>query len=777
MSSNPSPHEALWKALAEPQRRRLLEALRGGARTTGELAEHAEISRYGVMKHLGVLVDAGLVRVERRGRTRYNHLVGGRLQELERSLRRLDGSARSERDESFFDLHAHGFVRLAAAVPTVALADPATNAARIEALYERTAAGGASIACFPELALSGYSIDDLLQQDALLDGVLSGLERLVAATTDRPPLLVVGAPLRFRGRLFNCAVVLGGGAVLGVVPKTYLPNYREFYEKRHFTSAREADFATVELLGREVRFGNDLVFRARGRDDFAVHAEICEDLWTPIPPSTLAAFRGATVLLNLSASNATIGKGGYRRELVSGQSAKCLAAYLYTAAGQGESTTDLAWDGHALVAENGRVLVESERFSDEPQLVFADVDLGRLIQERSRLSSFNDCAAEHADRPARTVPFDHVRPARATILQRAIDRLPYVPDDPARRSERCFETYTIQVTSLAQRMRAARIEKLVIGVSGGLDSTQALLVAARTMDRLGLPRENVLAYTLPGYATSDETLENAWALMKALRVSAEEIDIRPSCEQMLRDLGHPFADGEPVYDVTFENVQAGERTSHLFRLANHHGGLVVGTGDLSELALGWCTYGVGDQMSHYNVNTSVPKTLIHYLIAWVADHESTRKATARVLRRILDTEISPELVPPGEDGQLQSTEKTIGPYELHDFVLYHTTRCGAGPAKVAYLLAHTWSEDLPVSPPDGKYPMVEILRWQREFLRRFFATSQFKRSAAPNGPKVGSGGSLSPRGDWRAPSDSSAAPWLAEHDRAVDWLNRTLSSP
>ena len=787
MSSDPTPQDGLWKALADPTRRLLLDSLRGGPKTTGGLAERASISRYGVMKHLGVLVDAGLVRVERRGRQRLNHLTAEPLRALgDGWLGRLIAAVPGSAERDFFDPGAHGFLRVAAGVPTVALANPAVNAERIEALYARAAEGGAELACFPELALSGYSLDDLLQQEALLEAVLAALARLAATTSERAPPLVVGAPLRFRGRLFNCAVVLAGGAPLGVVPKTYLPNYREFYEKRHFASAREATFSTVELLGREVRFGNDLVFRARGEEAFAFHVELCEDLWTPIPPSTFAAFGGATVLCNLSASNATIAKGGYRRALVEGQSAKALAAYVYTAAGQGESTTDLAWDGHALIAENGALLAESERFSDEPRLVVADVDLGRLVQERMRLSSWVDCAAEHADRGVRPVPFDAQRSPRRGPPERWIDSLPFVPDDEALRSERCFETYNIQVTSLAQRMRAARIERLVIGVSGGLDSTQALLVAARTMDRLGLPRKHVLAYTMPGFATSDETLANAHALMKALRVTGSEIDIRPSCEQMLRDLGHPFAQGEPVYDVTFENVQAGERTSHLFRLANHHGALVVGTGDLSELALGWCTYGVGDQMSHYNVNTSVPKTLIRYLIEWVAEREDTRPATARVLRRILATDISPELVPPGEDGELQSTEATIGPYELHDFALYHATRGGAAPAKLLFLVACAWSRDLPISPEPGsapatpagqRYDLDELGRWLDVFLRRFFGTSQFKRSASPNGPKVGSGGSLSPRGDWRAPSDSSAAVWVAGLDEALAWARRSLQGP
>ncbi len=759
--------DKIWKALSDPQRRGILEALRGGPRTTGDLAQRAEITRYGVMKHLGVLVDAGLVRVERRGRERWNHLVAGPLRELEREwLRPLGnrgrGGAKARR--SFFDLYAHGFVRVAVAVPPLTLADPARNATEIAALYRRAADDGAALALFPELALTGYSLDDLHQQDALLGAALEGLRELAAATASSAALLIVGAPLRFGGRLYNCAVVLGGGRPLGVAPKTYLPGYREFYEKRQFASARDALADTARLLGEEVPFGNDLLFRDEENPDLCVHAEICEDVWTPIPPSTYAAFHGATVLTNLSASNVTIAKSAYRHQLAAGQSAKTLSAYLYAAAGQGESTTDLAWDGHALAYEDGALLAESERFADEPQLVIADVDLDHLVQERARMTSWIDCAADHAHRKARHVPFRFAPPARTTRLRRRVARFPYVPSDPSRRAERCYETYNIQVTSLAQRLRAARVEKVVIGVSGGLDSTQALLVCARTMDRLGLPRENVLAYTMPGFATSKATLANAHELMRALAVAAGEIDIRPSSEQMFRDIGHPYADGEQRYDITFENVQAGERTSHLFRLANQGDAIVVGTGDLSELALGWCTYGVGDQMSHYNVNTSIPKTLIRYLIDWEAGQPETGRATSQVLRRILDTEISPELVPTAEGEGPQSTERTIGPYELHDFDLYYTTRRGYAPAKVAFLFHQAWGE---------KYDLETILRWQHEFLRRFFQTSQFKRSASPNGPKVGSGGSLSPRGDWRAPSDSSAAPWLAELERTRAWIEES----
>ena len=524
-------------------------------------------------------------------------------------------------------------------------------------------------------------------------------------------------------------------------------------------------------------FGNNLFFRDQNNPDFCVHAEICEDVWVPIPPSTFAAFGGATILTNLSASNITIGKAGYRRQLALGQSAKTLSAYLYSGAGAGESTTDLAWDGHALICENGKLLSESQRFSEKSQLIFADIDLDRLIQERARMTSFVDCATDHRDRvrDMRNIPFTFLPPDQVTRLSRKVERFPYVPIDRARRDERCYEVYNIQVSALAQRLSAAGIQKIVIGVSGGLDSSHALIVSVRAMDRLGLPRKNVLGYTMPGFATSASTRENAWSLMKVLDVTAREINIRPSCEQMFKDIDHPFSRGEKQYDVTFENVQAGERTSHLFRLANFHEAMVVGTGDLSELALGWCTYGVGDHMAHYNVNASVPKTLIRYVIQWVADHREVKLETASVLRKILSSKISPELIP-GKDknGPSQDTEAAIGPYELHDFSLYYMTRRGYRPSKVIFLSTHAWANDLPGVQADSPYGVEEILKWQGVFLKRFFLTSQYKRSAVPNGPKVGSGGSLSPRGDWRAPSDNRAEPWFSDLENTRSWLHKSI---
>ena len=681
----------------------------------------------------------------------------------------------------FGSLYRHGFVRVAVGVPAVRVADPAFNAERTLDLARRASDVQAAVVVFPEMGICAYTNDDLFHQEALLAATVDALAHLRDESRTLTPVLVVGAALRFEGKLFNCAVVLYRGQVLGIVPKTYLPNYREFYEKRQFTSARDAINREVRFLDQLVPFGNDLVFRASTLPDFALHAEICEDVWVPIPPSTYAALAGATVLLNLSASNITIGKAEYRRTLCASQSGRCVAAYLYSAAGVGESTTDLAWDGYALIYENTELLAESQRFAPTEQLITADIDLERLVQDRMRLTSFNDSAGEYRERlrAVRQVSFDFEVPGGAVALEREVARFPYVPPDVAERDARCYEAYNIQVEGLAKRLASTGIERVVIGVSGGLDSTQALIVAARTMDRLGLPRANVLAYTMPGFATSTTTKRNAWALMRALGVSAEEIDIRPSCMQMLRDLGHPFAAGEPVYDVTFENVQAGERTSHLFRLANYHQALVVGTGDLSELALGWATYGVGDQMSHYNVNVSVPKTLIQYLIRWAIASQQFDEETGGVLQAIVETEISPELVPhaksPAGDGAethdspAQSSEAIVGPYELQDFTLYYTTRYGFRPSKIAYLSYHAWHDRSQGAWPDGlpderrhEYDLATIKRWLEVFVVRFFKLSQFKRSASPNGPKVGSGGSLSPRGDWRAPSDAEATAWLAD---------------
>ncbi|RPI15180.1 MAG: NAD(+) synthase [Lysobacterales bacterium] len=680
--------------------------------------------------------------------------------------------ARRPADPLPFDsIYRHGYARVAVATPGVEVASPGHNVARTLELADRAAREQAVLAVFPELGLSAYSNEDLFQQDALLDASLEALAAVAEASRRLSCALAVGVPLRADDRLFNCAVLVHRGRLLGVVPKSYLPNYREFYERRQFAPAAQARSSTLALLGQQVPFGTDLLFPFSRLPGFVLHLEICEDVWVPLPPSTLAALTGATVLANLSASDITVGKADYRRLLCASQSAKCVAASLYSAAGPGESTTELAWDGHALVYENGERLAESQRFPTEPGIITADLDLDHLRQERMRLTSFGDNAAVHAGAipDFRRIEVDVEVPAGSVPLRRRVERYPYVPSDPAKRDERCAEVYDIQVQGLMKRLSATGIDKVVIGISGGLDSTQAALVAVRAFDRLGLPRRNVLGYTLPGFGTSRHTFDSAHALMKALGISAEEIDIRPGSQLMLERIGHPAGKGQPVHDVTYENVQAGERTSHLFRLANLHGGLVVGTGDLSELALGFTTYGVGDHMSHYNVNASVPKTLIQHLVRWLVATKQFDAPTTRVLDRIVNTEISPELVPGSGEEPAQASQAVVGPYELQDFNLYYLSRFGYRPSKVAFLALAAWSDrasgNWPDTVPEGErreYDLAAIRHWLEVFLRRFFQGSQFKRSAMPNGPKVGSGGSLSPRGDWRAPSDSPATVWLDE---------------
>ncbi len=658
--------------------------------------------------------------------------------------------------KDFFNLYRHGFARMAVATPLVRVADPEYNLAATLELLQRAARERVALVVFPELGLAAYTSDDLFHQQALIDAAENALSQLLKRSARLPLAALVGLPVALEGRLYNCAALVCRGRLVGVVPKTYLPNYREFYEARQFTPGDAARQTEIRLAGQSAPFGTGLLFRLAEQPQLVLHVEICEDLWVPAPPSSFAAMAGATVIANLSASNITVGKDGYRRQLASNQSARCLAAYLYSAAGQGESSTDLAWDGHAMIYENGTLVAESRRFAEEPQLAVADVDLGRLLADRMRQNTFSASALRHSGEVARfrSVELSLPLPAGKLPLQRLIEPFPYVPSDTANRSLRCEEVYRIQVQGLITRMRATGTQKLIIGVSGGLDSTQALLVCARAMDQLKLPRRNILAFTMPGFATSTRTRNQAWQLMRAVGASAEEIDIKPSCMQLLKDIGHPFAKGRKVYDITFENVQAGERTNHLFRLANFHGGFVVGTGDLSELALGWSTYGVGDHMSHYNVNASVPKTLIQYLVGWVAESDEFNAEVKRALRRVLETEISPELVP----GK-QRTEDIIGPYELQDFNLYYILRFGYTPEKVAFLAWTAWK---------GKYRLAVIKKWLGVFLKRFFQTSQYKRSAMPNAPKVGSGGSLSPRGDWRAPSDSVANAWLANLKNVPD---------
>jgi NAD+ synthase (glutamine-hydrolysing) len=653
----------------------------------------------------------------------------------------------------FASLYRHGFVRTALGCPVSHPGQPGANAVEIARLAKDAAAGNAVLAVFPELCLTGYSVEDLHLQDALLSAAEAAFAALAAETAALETALVVGAPIRFRGAVYNCALVLHRGRLIGVTPKTHLPNYREFYEKRWFASGANVRGETIRFAGQTAPFGTDLLFEAAAIPDLCLHTEICEDLWAPVSPSAEAALAGASVIANLSASNVTIGKAAHRRMLCDAQSAKLACAYLYAAAGPGESTTDLAWDGQASAHELGETLVESERFPKGGALTFADIDLGRIRQERMRLPTFRDGADLTQAKPWRRLSLDIAPPADETPLARAIARFPFVPDEPARRDADCYEAYEIQVHGLMKRIAASGVKTAIIGVSGGLDSTHALIVTAKTFDRLGMSRKAIRAYTLPGFATSEGTKTQAWALMKALGVTGEEIDIRPAAERMLKEIGHPAGRGEKVHDVTYENVQAGLRTDYLFRLANLHHGLVIGTGDLSELALGWCTYGVGDHMSHYGVNAGVPKTLIQHLIRWCVTSGQYDPNTNDVLTAVLAQEISPELVPAGADGKLQSTEDLIGPYALHDFFLHYAMRWGFAPSKIAFLAAAAFA---------GAYPYSEIRKWLEVFVQRFYGTSQFKRSALPNGPKVSSAGALSPRGDWRAPSDVAAETWLAE---------------
>ena len=716
----------------------------------------------------------------------------------------------------FLSAYDQGFARVAAVTLPVVPVDPAANAAAIIEQARALADDGVCLAAFPELCLTGYAIDDLLLSDVLLSDVLTAIETLRAASADLLTALVVGAPLRLGDRLYNCALVIQGGRVRGVAPKSYLPTYREFYEKRHFApgDALPAGVESIELPGvrsgsdgaepaARVPFGANLLFEVDDVPGLTFHVEVCEDMWVPVPPSSLAALAGATVLVNISGSPITVGRAEDRELLARSSSARGLAAYVYAAAGQGESSTDLAWDGQTLVYENGELLGSTERFPDGPRATVVDVDIEGLRAERLRQGTFADNArtlsAPVAGSPVAAATFtdpaafrrigictaDLAAPRTDIGLRRRVDRFPFVPDDPARLAQDCYEAYNIQVAALVQRLGAIGNPKIVIGVSGGLDSTHALIVAARAMDRLGRLRSDIHAITMPGFATSAGTRRNAEDLAVGLGCTFEELDIRATATQMLTEMGHPYgeyartgvlpdgADERDLYDVTFENVQAGLRTDFLFRIANHRGGIVLGTGDLSELALGWCTFGVGDQMAHYGVNAGIPKTLIQHLIRWVVAEKLFDDAVGRTLLSILDTEISPELVPAEASGAIQSTQAKIGPYALQDFTLWHVLRRGSRPSRIAFLAHKAWSDagsgDWPEGlPPTEKvaYDLPEIRRWLELFHRRFFS-NQFKRSTLPNGPKVVAGGSLSPRGDWRMPSDAAATAWLDELERNV----------
>lgn len=645
----------------------------------------------------------------------------------------------------------YGYLRCTAVSPLVKPADVAFNCTQIASAYDDAARDGSSLVLFPELSITGYTCADLFHQDLLCDAALEALG-VLAAKTAGGPALVVGLPLARDGMLWNCAAVLADGRIAALVPKSWLPDYKEFYESRWFSPGTASLPQSISLGAVEVPFGTDLLFcleRETSRPvTFAI--EVCEDLWVALPPSTLQALAGATLLLNPSASTEIVGKADYRRSLVANQSGRCIAAYLYAGAGPGESTTDVVYSGHCLAAEYGSILAEGPRFSRETTGISVDFDLDRMENERRQNKSFG---AQAEALSAGSFGPQHWRTVRigAPVWQekcftRSVDPHPFVPRDPATLDERCHEIFSIQVAALAKRVEHSGAKTLVIGISGGLDSTLALLVAARTLDRLNRPHSDILAVTMPGFGTTDMTLTNARELMRCLGVDIREIDIRPACLQHFADIGHDPA----VHDVTYENVQARERTQLLMDLANKSGGLVVGTGDLSEAALGWSTYN-GDHMSMYAVNCSVPKTLVKHLVSWVAARESDR-ATASVLEAVVATPISPELLPPDARGKIaQKTEDLVGPYELHDFFLYHHVRRGEAPKKILFQATQAFG---------GRYDEKTIRSWLRVFYRRFFA-QQFKRSCVPDGPKVGST-SLSPRGDWRMPSDASAALWLKE---------------
>lgn len=631
---------------------------------------------------------------------------------------------------------------MAAAVPEVKVADCAFNAGRIAGLMERAEEAGVQLVCFPELSLTGYTCGDLFYQQVLLAKAAEELEKLLERTASLRLVALVGMPLVAGTQVFNAAVAIQQGRVLGVVPKTYLPNYSEFYEKRWFAPASEALSGTVELCGNPVPFGTDLLFSSAG-GEVTFGIEICEDSWTPVPPSSLLAMQGAQLLFNLSASNEAIGKHDYVLSLVKQQSARCVAGYVYASAGFGESTTDVVFAGNGLIAENGTLLAASERFSLEEQLVISEIDVHRLDADRRRITSFAEYNRTSGGKEYRRIKFS--LPDVPAVLSRPVYPYPFVPSEKEMNA-RCEEIFAIQTSGLAKRMVHTHTKHLVVGISGGLDSTLALLVCARTCDRLGIPRSSIIGITMPGFGTTGRTYANALALMRSLDVTVREIPIREACELHFRDIGH----SPEVHDVTYENAQARERTQILMDVANQVNGLVVGTGDLSELALGWATYN-GDQMSMYGVNAGIPKTLVRYLVKWVADTQ-VDKASADTLRDILETPVSPELLPAAGDGTIaQKTEDIVGPYELHDFFLYYMIRFGFGPAKIFYLAQQAFA---------GLYSAETIKKWLVIFMRRFFA-QQFKRSCMPDGPKVGSI-NLSPRGDWRMPSDAAATAWLEE---------------
>jgi NAD+ synthase (glutamine-hydrolysing) len=638
-----------------------------------------------------------------------------------------------------------GMFRVAAVSPELKVADVTFNLTAIETATLQAADQGAHLIVFPELSLTGYSCGDLFYQQSLLEQVREGLATLTNLSDQTGMILIVGAPVRQSGRLFNAAVVMSHGRICGVVPKTYLPNTQEFYEERWFSSASDLADDQLTWLTEAPPFGTDLLFDVDGVPDCLFGIEICEDAWVASPPSGAMAAAGATLLINLSASPETLGKCSYRRALVEAQSARCLAAYVYASAGPGESSTDLVFSGHSLIAEYGQVLAETSRFQFATQFAIADIDIQRLVHERLRNNSY---AASQSEQEFLLIPVE-VTQRQADDLLRSIDKKPFVPADNAERQARCEEIFAIQTTALMKRLLHTGSQKVVLGISGGLDSTLALLVTVRAFDRLEWSRDDIIAVTMPGFGTTARTRNNAETLASELGVRLRSISIDAAVRQHFSDIGQD----PDQHDITYENSQARERTQILMDLANQVGGLVIGTGDLSELALGWATYN-GDHMSMYGVNASIPKTLVRYLIEWCADAAFSGRVS-EVLHDVCATPVSPELLPPNAAGDIsQKTEDHVGPYELHDFFLFHVVRNQFAPRKILDLACRAFAED---------YPRAEIIKWLRLFYQRFF-TQQFKRSCLPDGPKVGSV-SLSPRGDWRMPSDASVALWLSELER------------
>ncbi|MBI2064693.1 MAG: NAD(+) synthase [Candidatus Yanofskybacteria bacterium] len=638
----------------------------------------------------------------------------------------------------------HGFIRVAAAVPKMKVGDIDYNVAQILEFAKKASDKGSSITVFPELSITGYTMGDLFHQQLVIEKSKEALNRIAKSSRNLKSLILVGLPIAFEGKLFNSAAIISKGKILGLVPKTHIPNYKEFYEERWFASGYDLYDKEVEISAHMVPIGTDLLFRIKNSPEIVLGVEICEDLWVPIPPSSFQTVRGATIIANLSASNDLIAKADYRKNLVAQQSARGICGYIYTSCGVHESTTDVVFGGHAIIAENGSILAESKRFQLDGELVLSEIDIQHLISDRERTSSFNGSVDKAEKKNFRFIDFDlNIPPPQ--ILNRYIDSTPFVPSNPTEKDKRAEEIFSIQAIGLVKRLNQSGIKRIVLGLSGGLDSTLALLVAVKAFKLLNLPLKNIYAYTMPGFGTTKRTKSNAVKLAEALGTTLEEIDITKGAYGHLKEIGH---DGKNQ-DLTFQNVQARYRTLILMDKANFIGGLVLGTGDLSEIALGWCTFN-GDQISHYNVNASIPKTLVKHLVNWVSEQKDFKEAH-KILTDIIDTPISPELIKNKGNEISQKTEELIGPYELHDFFLYHFIRWNSSPAKILFLANKVFAK---------KYKPDIIKKWLIVFVTRFFQ-NQWKRSVMPDGPKVGSV-ALSPRGDWRMPSDAEAKLWLKE---------------